>query len=393
MIDAIEPGNRRPDIAPSRWTLAKPCNIGDDRPARRLRFGHRDRLRMIFFSVGLPGHFSEMCDQLVLGLTELALGSVALIPIASLDDVAFAVLGSEEAHLVAASRQPVVRLQSAIVQSGRPFVIAAGELYAALYDIVQRPGYDVINATRELASSCAALLDLTKAPQALVLADGGDAVALAAAINRHFGFGLSDAEVAQVAHAAAGAATEQRQQVALWREETSEHEQAIIAGALAPYERLLASGGALEPLVWERDLFYVTADDSSGTIVPATEPIDVTGRARFLVFGPYINLAPGSWSATVVAGFSAETAGSSFIIEIAAGIQLAYTRVQPTGEQVIETDLQFAITDAASQPVEVRIVSERAAFEGRIALGHVHLAPRVRMPSETEQGLIEALHR
>jgi hypothetical protein len=122
-------------------------------------------------------------------------------------------------------------------------------------------------------------------------------------------------------------------------------------------------------------------------------PTAIPGPARFLIFVPYINLAPGPWFATVVIGFSAETAGVSFVIEIAAGTQLSYTRVQPTGEQVIETELQFTIDSSADQPVEIRIISERAAFDGRLVLGHVKLAPRSGVQNETQQRLIGALHQ
>jgi hypothetical protein len=153
------------------------------------------------------------------------------------------------------------------------------------------------------------------------------------------------------------------------------------------------AGGDLETIVWEPDLFYVADDRPDAPRRPAIGPIDLTGRARFLVFGPYINLPPGPWSATIVAAFSAEAAGCSFIIEVAAGIQLAYERVQPTGEQVIETNLQFTIGNSVDQPVEIRIVIERAAFDGRMALGYVSLVPRSGVRVETQQQLIETLRR
>ena len=67
--------------------------------------------------------------------------------------------------------------------------------------------------------------------------------------------------------------------------------------------------------------------------------------------------------------------------------------MQPTGEQVIETNLQFTIGNSVDQPVEIRIVIERAAFDGRMALGYVSLVPRAGVRVETQQQLIETLHR
>ena len=167
----------------------------------------------------------------------------------------------------------------------------------------------------------------------------------------------------------------------------------LVSGALEPYVRYFTKGGALEPIVWEPELFFTTQNEEDGSRVPVRGAVDITGRARFLIFGPYVNLPPGSWVATVALGFSAETSGMSFIIEIAAGTQLTYTRVQPAREQMIETSLSFIVPPSTDRPVEIRVISERAAFDGRIALGSVRLARQGGGQRETEQRLIASLRR
>ncbi len=350
---------------------------------------------MILFSVGLPSRFAELCDALTLRLAERSLGSVTAGIVNTLDDVARVAISTDAAHLVAATRQPVVRLQTEITQTGRPFLVTLGAVHLALHELLQRPGYDLATATREIAGSCAAMLTLAAAPGALVLSSGGgdDRTALAASIARHFGFTLSPGEIDAAAASLETAAAAEDREESGWLDQLGARERAIINGALEPYVKYFNGSVELEPIVWEPDLFFATEGAADGAHSPASGPIDITGRARFLIFGPYINLPPGSWSATVVIGFSAETAGLSFVIEIAAGTQLTYARVQPTGEQIIETDLQFTIDDSATQPVEVRIVSERAAFDGRLILGHVRLVPRAGLQNETQQRLIEALRR
>jgi hypothetical protein len=268
-------------------------------------------------------------------------------------------------------------------------------VHLALQELMQRPGYDLANATREIAGSCAAMLTLAAAPGALVLSSGADADpgALAAAIAGHFGFALSAGEIEAVAASVGTAAEVGQREESAWFDQLGPREQAIINGALEPYVKYFNGGGELEPIVWEPDLFFTMEGAADGPRMPASDPIDITGRARFLIFGPYINLAPGPWSATAVIGFSAETAGMSFVIEVTAGTQLSQARVQPSGEQVIETDLQFTIDESANQPVEIRVMSERAAFDGRLVLGHVRLVPRTGVQSATQQRLIEALRR
>lgn len=343
---------------------------------------------MIFFSVGLPGRFAECWDALTLRLAQRCLGDVSAGEFRTLDDIARAAIKADTLHLVAALRQPVVQLQTEIVQSGRPFLVTLGDVYAAVRELEQRSGYDRAVAVREIAGSCAALLTLAAAPAALVLADGNgkDPLELAAAIARHFRFPLDAETVAEVAAAMAidpdGSSADGH--------ETGDN---VVRGALEPYVRFFRTGGELEPIVWEPDLFFATQHVDDGSRVSARGAIDITGRARFLIFGPYINLIPGPWVATVSLAFSAETAGMSFMIEITAGTQLAYTRVQPAGEQIIETSLPFTIPPSSSQPVEIRVISERAAFDGRIALGYVRLARRPADQSESEQRLIASLRR
>ncbi|MBV9153507.1 MAG: hypothetical protein JO204_17210 [Alphaproteobacteria bacterium] len=348
---------------------------------------------MIFFSIGLPSRFSQLCDMLILRLAERAFGSVELAPFNSFDDIAKATMRGNTVHFVSASRQPAVRLQTEIVEAGRPFVAALGDVRSALHDLLRRPGCDLATAASELASSCSAMLTLTKAPGALVLpgAYGCDPHELGTAIAAHLGLPVGTNEIAAVADSlldvAAAAASDPAD-----AGELSTRQQAIVDGLLQPYVSYFA-GGDLEVMVWEPDLFFL-ADEPTGTHRRATVgPVDVTGRARNLLFGPYINLAPGPWSATVAIAFSAETAGNSFVIEVAAGRRLALERVQPIGEQVIETNLQFTIENSIDQPVEIRIASERAAFDGRLALGYASLAPRAAFRVKSHEELIESLRQ
>src|SRR4029077_18437806 len=127
---------------------------------------------MILFSGGLPSRFAELCDALTLRLAERSLGSVTAVMANTLGEVAGAAIRTGAAHLVTSSRQPVVRLQTEIMQAGRPFLVTLGAVHLALHELLQRPGYDLAQATREIAGSCAAMLALAAAPGALVLSNG-----------------------------------------------------------------------------------------------------------------------------------------------------------------------------------------------------------------------------
>ena len=349
---------------------------------------------MIFFSIGLPGRFAEWCDALVLRLVARQHGSVAPVSLDDLEGLASAAIRARAANLVVCCRQPALRLQSEIVRAELPFVVALGDPRAALRDQVEVRGIALTDATRAVAGSCATLPTMARAPRALVLraADVPDLPAMAAAIARHFGIGIADGELRRLVAELPAPRAGPKEHDASWAAGLGGREQAIVGGALDPYVRYFADG-ELRRLVWQPDLFFTNPEPAGSARIAATGPIDMTGRARCLVYGPYIALPPGPWSAEIVIGFSAEAAGISFLVDIYVGSQLAQTHIQPAAEQVVEASLQFTIDEAASQPVEIRIFSERAAFDGRIILGPVRLLPHEAVQDDIQQHLLGALRR
>ncbi len=344
---------------------------------------------MIFFSIGMPSRFAEWCDALTGRMAEGSFGTAECIALNTLEELAAAVLRTRASRLVACSRQPVARLQSEIIDAKRPYLVAIGDPRTALRNLSERTGCDLPEATRAVASSCAAILSLMRAPGALVVSAGNaaDPVAAATAIAEHFELSASRGEIsAIVSELSEAGITPNQVEDSTWWEALSERQRAVVNGALLPY----LSGADLEPLIWEPELLFIN-DSSAPTPATAARLVDITGRVRFLVYGPFINLPRGSWSANIVLGFSAEAAGMSFMVEVFAGRQLASTRVEPSAEQIIEANLHFVIDNSVDQPVQVRIVNERAAFDGRLALGRVTVAPQAAISPETRDRLTAAL--
>src|SRR6266446_3600932 len=349
---------------------------------------------MILFSIGLPSRFTDFCDAITLQLARRSLGMAEIVGANTLEEFAEAVIKTSASNLVVACRQPVVRLQTEVVQAGRPFIVAVGDPRAALRDLLQHSGVSLADATRVVASSCAAMHTLTAAPGALVLSGSGDLdpMMLAAEIARHFELNVSREEIATSVGllAEAGHKLEQSADQGWW-DQHGEREQAIINGAIQPYASHFASGGDLEPLAWEREPFCIYEDPPAEFPVPATRPVNITMRARVLVYGPGMGLPLGNWSANVVLGFSAETVGMSFTVEVYAGRQLSSTELRPVAAQVLEANLNFTIENTVEQRIEIRVLSERPAFHGRLALGHVTLTPQAMVYGETEQYLAQVL--
>ena len=341
---------------------------------------------MIFFSVGLPGRFAEWCDAVISRLAQRVLGSVEVLSLNTLEELALVMIRTDASHFVVCSRQPGGGVQTALTQAGKRFIAVLDEPRIALRDLALRPGYDLVGATRAVASSCAAMSGYSSFPEALMLTAGNERrhpVSIAEAIAQHLELDVSEPEIQGIICALREEGiVPGRSEDSAWWDNLAEPEQALVNGALGAYADRFA-GRDLGKITWERDLFFISEDPPPPQPVPATRPVDITGRIRFLVYGPYINLPPGSWSASIILGFSPEAAGMTYIVEAFAGVQLTHTRIEPGNESIFEANLHFSIDAALDHPIQIRIHNERPAFDGRLALGYVTMTPQASVRGDT----------
>lgn len=124
-----------------------------------------------------------------------------------------------------------------------------------------------------------------------------------------------------------------------------------------------AEPAAGEILRWDRRIF-MTWD---GELAPCPAVIDVTGRARILVYGPYSALEPGAWRAKVSLELCAEAAQRPIVVQF--GAEPDYSTVglpQGTrGHHEVEIDHQMKPGDLA----QIRVWLKRAAFHGELRFG------------------------
>ena len=348
---------------------------------------------MIFFSIGLPSPIVEWCDAVIARLAQCVVGPAHLVNANTLEELGLALIKSRASHFVIGSRLPSDGLRSAIAENRSRFVVALDDPRAAFQNLVTRHGLDPIAATRAVAGSCASLLDYTITDNALVLRaeqDGRDPLGTAEAIAHHFELDVSPLEIAQSVEALAEIGmTPAPNDISTWWDCLEDPSREIVNGVLDGYIDHFAGRG-LGKIVWARDLFMIGDDPYQ----PATRSIDITGRIRNLLFGPYMILPPGSWVATIILGFSKEAAEMTYGIEFIAGprcVSLCRTTIQPHGDRVFEATVIFTIEAATDQPISLRISNERAAFEGRLVLGSVTLTLQSKGRPEIPQELEIAL--
>jgi hypothetical protein len=341
---------------------------------------------VILLSVALPGRFAQWCDAVMVRLAGRLGGAVASEtwpPLdqmfgfgagsSTLDALGRLMIGSSAQHLVIGARQPDERLRQALAARNVPFLLALDDPRDAAADILGETGADPRIVVRAVANSCPLVMQFDGLPGVLALhADHGrsDPAAAVSAIAAHFGIAVGAREIAaivqELAPLAAGQSSGQRPAPADLLPAAAGK---MLEGALAGYRRCFRDG-RLDQIVWTRDLFYLAADGTS-----PSAPVEVAGGARVLIYGPYIHLPPGSWSAQVILGFSPETTRSRFLVDVYADGQLACTTFQPGATGVYSADMSFSLGEPSGKGVEVRVTVANHDAAGRVAFGRVVLQP------------------
>ncbi len=111
---------------------------------------------------------------------------------------------------------------------------------------------------------------------------------------------------------------------------------------------------------WDREIF-ASAEAPDGR---CPKELDVTGRARCLLFGPYLPLTPGHWSATAHLEVCVDAARCRLAVEFGAEPDYALVDLpfgQP-GQHAIE--LTHEIRESGLG--QIRLFLKRAAFHGEV---------------------------
>ena len=322
---------------------------------------------MFYFVVGLPGRFTEWCDAVSAQIARRALGPTELVRADTLQEIALWIMRTGASQGVVASRQPGGRLRSALVEAGRTFLVVVEDPRTALAEAVSGIPSDMAAAVQLVASSCAGITRYVSSPGALALfrdRDGSDPLTAARTIADHLALDVSDADIVEIVNelAAAGQTFECGDGAARW-DGLGVEERRVVDGAIGPFVTYLTTGD-LPSITWERELFFL--GDRPGE--RATGSIDVTGRARRVLDGPYIMLPPGSWSLSLQLRFSRETTEHDFLLEVIADRQVASRTIRPQAEGAFEVNLPFSLEATTDHPIAIRLSTQRAAFDGTVAV-------------------------
>lgn len=120
---------------------------------------------------------------------------------------------------------------------------------------------------------------------------------------------------------------------------------------------------------WGSEVFDINAKDvrhNGGHVV-----LDLTGRPRFLFFGPYIVMPAGRWKAVARIGFSAPTARHQYRADW--GAQDTYTshHFRPEREGVFQIEIEYEWDKPSAS--EFRLLLLEGAFDGEVTFFGVEI--------------------
>lgn len=122
-----------------------------------------------------------------------------------------------------------------------------------------------------------------------------------------------------------------------------------------------------DQLDWEPSRFY-SAGQPGNRCPPV---IDITGRARYLLYGPYAPLSPGLWRATVIFDLCPDAARRPLSVDFGTPTDFATVEVPFGVAGCHRIEVIHPISDET--PCEVRILLRKAAFHGKFRFLGVNL--------------------
>ena len=150
-------------------------------------------------------------------------------------------------------------------------------------------------------------------------------------------------------------------------EKRSPLENELIDFLAAQYD-CVAHGQGLERLEWPVFSLLQPSFPDQMTI----GPIDLTGPARYIYFGPYFALPIGAWNVDITLEVQDCLSDNEIAIDVFATEPLSIVRTKLPARGVYGCQIRFEIEDS-SKPVEIRMQLLTGAIEGLLQLRQIKL--------------------
>lgn len=340
----------------------------------------------LFSLVGTPSPAFYTTLNVVKALATTVIGEHDIVCANTMAEIGDRVSGlstPKERCVILYSDYPQPDLLPAFTAIDAPLVICADDfLTIAHFSVVWRE-YGGVDAARFASMGLVNIEALISAPPRSSLIVNDTTVVLGELVSRLarlYGFSLDDATRQAILSALGENASEETLNAYAARTHPEPgNARAILNGRspletelldfLAPYYSPIAEGRKLESLEWPP--FALLRPDFPDRLTVG--PIDLTGPARFIYYGPYFALPLGRWRADLVLEVSDCYSDNQIAIDVVSGDVLAAVKAKLPVQGVYGCELVFDVR-APSNPVEIRVQLLTGAIEGMLMLRSIHLS-------------------
>lgn len=349
----------------------------------------------LFVAFGLPGTMFSWGTAALNAIAHEAFGECSTVEVETLPQLQEAWRNRTGKAMILTSHYPDADLCEFLMRSSAPYLIFTEDVLDSLAWLIRSTGTRDIAAVRALSASLACIAQMRQHPLLIsVQRQKMEAVQIHRILGhlcRSLGVNLSKDGIMrcleQLGTDLSGPAP------SLARIPTFEQSAARLSDRykapgdnqddIAPDLRAIAvdvlrpADGSvvrtpIKQMTWPLQTFLLA--DRSGE--NAVSGIELVGRARCVVYGPYFHLPPGEWTAKFSMRIDTEIYGQIFTIEIHNSALLGKIRIRPSKTGSFLAEAQFLV-ERAKEPVEVRLFTESGAIEGEVAHWSVELVPSV----------------
>lgn len=143
------------------------------------------------------------------------------------------------------------------------------------------------------------------------------------------------------------------------------------AGPVSDLSRNLEIYGKADAVVTWGPSFF-TYDLRNANQGPRTGELDLTGRPRFLIHGPYIVMPPGRWKAVFRLSFDGPGSRVRFRLDWGGQTEYDSEELTPGKPGLFEIEMDYVWREPA--PAEFRIMVFEGVFDGRMTFGGVRVS-------------------
>lgn len=103
-----------------------------------------------------------------------------------------------------------------------------------------------------------------------------------------------------------------------------------------------------------------------------SQPVEMLGPARCLVYGPYLYLPIGLWELSVVLDVDENFSGNSIDVDVFHGVALRMETFKLPASGRMALIIKFSVTESR-EPVQVRVIQREGAIEGKLFIGDIQI--------------------